>query len=84
MTAHLIGSIGVGLILLAFAAVSSQRASPTGTLYLSANAVGAGLACISSVMIGFIPFVILEGIWCVIALGQLLQGRLRKKTQSKS
>lgn len=84
MTAHIIGSIGVGLILLAFAALSFQRASPTGPLYLSANAIGAGLACISSVMIGFVPFVILEGIWSAIAIGRLLHGSRRKKSQSKS
>ena len=32
------------------------------------NFIGAGLACFASLMIGFIPFVVLEGIWAIIAL----------------
>lgn len=79
MAAHLIGSIGVGLILMAFAALHFRRASTTGPLYLLANAAGAGLACISSAMIGFLPFVILEGTWCAIAVGGLVHRPRRKE-----
>lgn len=71
--ATIIGSVGVGLILAAFAALHIGRASPAGRMYLTANAIGAGLACLSSLMIGFVPFVVLEGIWCAIAVGGLIQ-----------
>ena len=32
-----------------------------------ANLVGAGLACWSSYLIGFLPFVVLEGVWALAA-----------------
>ena len=73
MMSTIIGSLGVGLILMAFAALHLQHASPTGRMYLAANAIGAGLACLSSMMIGFLPFVILEGVWCAIAVDGLVR-----------
>ncbi|MCA3514924.1 MAG: hypothetical protein IM650_12780 [Phenylobacterium sp.] len=76
MMSTIIGSLGVGLILLAFAALHLRRAAPTGRIYLTANAIGAGLACLSSVMIEFLPFVILEGVWCAIAVGGLVRSFL--------
>ena len=67
-TAELIGSVGVGLILLAFAVQQFGRWSATSRAYLWTNAIGAGLACLSSYLIGFMPFVILEGVWCAVSL----------------
>ena len=38
-----------------------------GWLYLLMNFVGAGLACYSSYLIRFMPFVVLEGTWAAVA-----------------
>ena len=46
--------------------------------YLGLNVVGAGLAAYSSYLIGFIPFVVLEGTWTVVtavAVGRKLASR---------
>ena len=46
--------------------------------YLFMNLVGSILAGISSYMIGFIPFVVLEGAWALVAGGALLRRCIRK------
>ena len=35
--------------------------------YLALNLVGASLACASSYLIDFLPFVLLEGTWAIVA-----------------
>jgi uncharacterized membrane protein len=42
-----------------------------------ANLVGAGLTCVSSIMIEFWPFVVLDAMWALVALAALLQARPR-------
>jgi hypothetical protein len=66
---QVIGSIGVGMLLIAFALERLGRIAPRP--YAAANAVGAGAAALASAMIGFIPFVVLESAWCIVALGSL-------------
>lgn len=68
----IVGAVGVTLILIAFVANVIGRMERGDRAYLWLNLVGAGLACASSVMIGFIPFVVLEGIWAAVALAGLL------------
>lgn len=70
--AEWLGSIGVGLILLAFASLQLGFSKATTPLYLVANLVGAGLACVSSILIGFLPFVILEAVWALVAACALI------------
>lgn len=66
--ADLIGSTGVGLILVAFLANLANRLAGSSPAYQLLNAAGAALACASSLMIGFWPFVVLEGVWCLAAI----------------
>src|SRR5215467_8080561 len=55
----IVGSIGVGLLLLAFLLNLIKRVSQDSRIYTTLNVVGAGLACYSSYLISFIPFIIL-------------------------
>lgn len=64
----LIGSIGVTILLLAFLLNLLQKLKANSALYLTMNVVGAGLACISSILIDFWPFVILESVWAIASL----------------
>ncbi|MBK8704078.1 MAG: hypothetical protein IPN33_10985 [Saprospiraceae bacterium] len=66
--ADLIGYIGVFLILLAYFLSVYGKLSQSDSLYLILNLVGAGLACISSILIQSIPFTILEGAWALVSL----------------
>lgn len=70
---NLLGIIGVSLILGAYF-LSLFRNLPTGGYpYLWMNFIGASLACISSVLIDYVPFVILEGTWAVVSLVALVK-----------
>lgn len=69
----LIGTIGVGLILLAYFLSTFKLLSSTSTLFFLLNIVGAGLACYASWLIKYWPFVILEGVWCLVSLIGLMR-----------
>ena len=75
MFAMIVGSFGVGLLLMAFIMNLLRRLSEDSTWYLGMNLIGAGLAAIYAYMTGSIPFVILESVWAGAALVRLLQGR---------
>ena len=70
-----VGATGVALLLLAFALNLAGRLPAGSRLYAALNAVGAGLACWASWLIGFMPFVVLEGTWCLAALWALVRPR---------
>ena len=72
--ATLIGSIGVALLLAAFLANLFERLRSDSLLYSGLNFTGAALACYSSYLIDFMPFVVLEGVWSLVALAGLARG----------
>jgi hypothetical protein len=63
----------VGLLLLAYFLNLIKRASQDSGLYTTLNVVGAGLACHSSYLISFVPFIILEGVWLVVSAIALIK-----------
>lgn len=69
--ATLIGSIGVSLLLLAYFLNLSRHLPAERPAYLVLNLVGAALAGLSSWLIDFMPFVLLEGTWALVSLVQL-------------
>jgi len=71
-----IGSLGVALLLLAFFLNLFKFIAQDGLAYIGLNIAGAGLACLSSWMIAFMPFVVLEAVWCLVAAAALAK-RLR-------
>jgi hypothetical protein len=71
-----IGSIGVAILLIAFALNLSGIVAARVPTYLALNFVGGAMACTASVLIGFLPFVVLEGVWTLVA-GASLIGAVR-------
>jgi len=65
--ATLIGSLGVTLLLLAFLLNLLRALRTEDYPYTVLNLVGASLACYSSYLIDFMPFVVLEGTWAAVA-----------------
>ncbi|MFN2645685.1 MAG: hypothetical protein ABR570_11880 [Burkholderiales bacterium] len=65
--ANFIGAIGVALLLAAFLLNLLKVLRAEGFTYGVLNLVGAALACYSSYLIDFVPFVILEGVWTLAA-----------------
>ncbi len=68
LNATLVGSLGVALLLGAFLLNMLKRLAAESAPYAAINLVGASLACYSSYLIGFMPFVVLEGAWALAAL----------------
>jgi hypothetical protein len=73
-----IGFTGVFILLVAFLLNLSGKMRQDSTGYISLNILGAGLACVASLLINYIPFVILEGTWTLVSLVALIN-HLRKK-----
>ena len=71
----MIGSIGVAILLAAFFANLVGWLAPGSRRYQGLNAVGAGVAAYASYGIDFMPFVVLEGTWCAVALVSLFWRR---------
>ena len=69
----IVGSIGVGLLLLAYFSNLIKRLSQDSKLYTALNVIGAGLACYSSYLISFVPFIILEGVWLIVSAIALIK-----------
>ena len=72
----LIGSAGVALLLLAFFLNLVRVLSTQSYPYTALNFAGASLAGYASYLIGFVPFVVLEGTWAVVAAVALMRQML--------
>lgn len=68
-----IGALGVFQILLAYTLNISGRLEKENLIYILLNLFGAGLACLASILMEYIPFIILEGVWAIISLIALLK-----------
>ncbi|WP_018997636.1 CBU_0592 family membrane protein [Hirschia maritima] len=75
----IIGSTGVALLLLAFALNLAGKLDQKGIVYSGMNFIGAGLAALASWMINYIPFVVLEGTWCLVSLLALLRAGIQQR-----
>ncbi|MDP4265255.1 MAG: hypothetical protein Q8941_22205 [Bacteroidota bacterium] len=69
----IIGTAGVGLILMAFFLDTARLVENNGKLYYVMNAIGAVLACYASFLINYWPFVILEGTWTLVSVYGLMK-----------
>jgi hypothetical protein len=70
-----IASVGVTLLLIAFFLNLRKILSTDSVAYSVLNIIGAGLCGLSSYMISFYPFVILEGVWVSVAIVSLFRKR---------
>jgi hypothetical protein len=61
------GFIGVTLLLLAFFLNLMDKIKTDSLTYLLLNFLGAGIACLASVLLNYMPFVILEGCWALVS-----------------
>jgi hypothetical protein len=66
-TNEIIGSIGVVLMLAAFLLNLLDKLDNDNIFYIILNLIGGALARISSILINFTPFIILEGTWSLMS-----------------
>jgi len=72
-----IGFIGVFQILLAYMLNVMGKVSHKELSFILLNLIGAGMACLSSILLNYWPFIILEGVWTIISLISLLKYKSR-------
>jgi hypothetical protein len=68
-----IGTIGVGLVLLAYFLNTIKAIPENGKFFFALNVIGGALSCYAAVLIDFIPFVVLEAIWTVVSVYGLMK-----------
>lgn len=69
----LVGTIGVGLVLLAYFFNTMKMIPENGKLFFVLNVIGGVLSCYAAVLINFLPFVVLEAIWTVVSIYGLIK-----------
>lgn len=72
-TADMVGFTGVSLILIAFILNLTNIISTKNIWYILMNFVGAGLACYASILLKYVPFIILEATWTMVSLWALIK-----------
>lgn len=68
-----IGFTGVTILLVAFFLNLRDIIGKDSLTYILLNVIGAGIACLASVLINYLPFVILEGCWTIVSIFSLVQ-----------
>ncbi|MBX9783847.1 MAG: hypothetical protein K2X48_11215 [Chitinophagaceae bacterium] len=68
-----IGSVGVGAILPAYFLNVFSFIPKEGKLFFLMNVLGAGLACYASVLINYVPFIVLEAVWCIVSIAGFIK-----------
>jgi hypothetical protein len=63
----IVGSLGVSLLLIAFFLNLFRYISRENSTYILLNIVGAGLSCYASILIHYLPFIVLEAVWSLVA-----------------
>lgn len=74
-----IGFAGVTILLVAYFLNLKGLLRKDGLSYLLLNILGAGIACLASVLLSYWPFIILEGCWTLVSGIQLIS-YFQKKT----
>ena len=68
-----IGFIGVFQILLAYVLNVIGKIGKNDLPFILLNLVGASLACYASILMSYVPFILLEGIWAGVSLISLVK-----------
>ena len=77
-TTDIIGFIGVTILLIAYFLNITNKIEKDSLVYLQMNFFGAGLACLASVLMKYLPFIILEGCWTIVSAFGLLKYKNHK------
>ncbi|MBN2236831.1 MAG: hypothetical protein JW729_04680 [Bacteroidales bacterium] len=68
-----IGFIGVFQILLAYILNVFGKLDKNNLMFILLNSVGAGMACLASILMNYLPFILLEGVWTIVSLFALFK-----------
>lgn len=75
----LIGFIGVAILLIAYFLNLTNKLQNDDFVYLFMNFIGAATACFASILLDYLPFIILEASWTLVSAVGLLSWLKRRK-----
>lgn len=73
----IIGFTGVAMLLIAYFLNLNNKIEKDSWAYLQLNFFGAALACLASVLMNYLPFILLEGSWTIVSAFGIIN-RIRK------
>ena len=79
-----IGFIGVFQILLAYILNVIGKINKEDLSFILLNLIGAGTACLASILMKYIPFILLEGVWAFVSLISFINYIKRHKNDWKN
>tara|TARA_R110002050_G_scaffold204327_1_gene339521 strand:- start:7100 stop:7354 length:255 start_codon:yes stop_codon:yes gene_type:complete len=68
-----IGFIGVLQILLAYILNVLGKIDSNDLIFIWLNLLGAAMACLASILMAYIPFILLEAVWTLVSLISLMK-----------
>ncbi|PTX41454.1 hypothetical protein C8P64_3254 [Christiangramia gaetbulicola] len=68
-----VGFAGVFQILLAYILNVSKKISNESLAFILLNLIGAAMACLASILMNYLPFIILEAVWAIVSLIALIK-----------
>jgi len=68
-----LGFVGVSLILFAYILNVLGKITNNNLLFILLNFIGASIACLASILLNYVPFIILEGVWAFVSLISLFK-----------
>ncbi len=78
-TSDAVGFGGVAILLAAYLLNLAGKLDREGSWYIGLNVLGAGMSCLASVLIHYVPFIILEAAWMAVSLFALVSKFMRRK-----
>jgi hypothetical protein len=73
-----IGSIGVFQILLAYILNIAGKMKSNDLAFILLNLVGSSMACLASILMAYVPFIVLEGVWTLASFISLIQYKIKR------
>ena len=61
------GAVGVTILLIAYFLNVTNTITNNSLLYLLLNLIGAAISCFASILLKYMPFIILEGCWTTVS-----------------
>ncbi len=78
-----IGTFGVGGILIAYILSVFRIVSTESLVFIIMNCLGAALAFAASVLLHYVPFMILEAVWTFVSLLALVKHVIKAKNAGR-
>jgi hypothetical protein len=74
-----VGFIGVTILLVAYFLNLTNKIDKESLTYSSLNVIGGGIACTASIILNYLPFIILETAWTLVSVVAFVSALKKKR-----